>query len=323
MSPLGRAEIVYSARVVGRRPLSDRCFELEFGAEDGSLLPGWDPGAHIDIRLGAEMVRQYSLVPSRQRSGTWTVAVLVEPDGRGGSTRIDSTLHEGASVRLSGPRNHFPLTPADTYLFIAGGIGITPLRAMCAAAEQAGADWRLAYLGRERRSMPYLDELREEFGERVDLYVSGEGRRFDVEAEIAALPAGAQVYCCGPDRLMSAVEAAVPESDLARLHLEHFSPREDPQESENVEFVVYAASSGVEFVVPADESILMAADFEGIVVPGDCLEGTCGSCEVRVLRGEVEHRDSVLSPRARRESSSMMICVSRAKAGCERLELEL
>jgi ferredoxin-NADP reductase len=290
---------------------------------DGAPLPSWSPGAHIDLRLGDDMIRQYSLVPSEGGRPSWTVAVLIEQEGRGGSRLIDQNIHVDSIVKTSGPRNHFPFIEGSSYLFVAGGIGITPLIAMCRAAEAAGAQWRLAYLGRTRSRMAYLDAIEREFPERVSVYTTEEGVRFDVEADIAALPGDTLVYCCGPDRLMNAVEAAMSSPErLPFVHLEHFHPREAVQ-SENFEFTVYAAASDIEFVVPADESILMAADFEGVIVPGDCLEGTCGSCETRVLMGQVEHRDSILSPQERLTSDRMMICVSRARPGCTRLELDL
>ena len=315
-------EEIRTLRVVDRRELTGDTIELELEPADGRSLPAWEPGAHIDLRLGSDMIRQYSLLPSRSREDTWTVAVLVEEQGRGGSRLIAETLQIGSRVKVSGPRNHFPFGGGGPYLFIAGGIGITPFLAMCRAAEASGAEWRLDYLGRSRESMPYVDELVAEFGEHIELRISGEAARLDVRAEIAASPMTTQVYCCGPDRLMDEVEALMSEERIEYAHLERFRPR-DADQSENFEFTVYAAASDIEFVVPADESILMAADFEGVVVPGDCLEGTCGSCETRVLLGAVEHRDSVLSLAQRRESATMMICVSRAKPGTDRLELDL
>lgn len=319
------AEQIRSTRVVGRRELADDVIELELTANGPMPLAEWEPGAHIDLRLGLDVIRQYSLVPAASgEDGRWAVAVLIEKEGRGGSKLIGHDLHVGSVVKTSGPRNHFAFESGERYLFIAGGIGVTPFIAMCRAAAQAGADWRLAYLGRSRTSMAYVADLEAEFPDRVDVFAADEGRRFDVDAAIAAMASETRVYCCGPDRLMNAVEAAMSTPErLPFVHLEHFHPRDTADDAQNEEFTVYAAASDVEFIVPYDESVLMAADFAGVVVPGDCLEGTCGSCETRVLLGEVQHRDSILSPQQRRESTSMMICVSRAKPGCSRLELDL
>ncbi len=298
--------------------------ELELADAQGGALPKFEPGAHIDLRLGAEMIRQYSLVGLADHSDSWRVAVLVDSGGRGGSTLISESLVVGETIDVSGPRNHFALESAPSYRFIAGGIGVTPLIAMCRQAEANGADWSLAYLGRRRESMAYLDELVAEFGRKVDVFVSAEGRRYDVAATLAEVTDQTLVYCCGPERLMDAVEDTMREGGrVMSLRLERFEPKPIAAGALNEEFVVYATKSDVEFVVPEDESILVAADFEGVVVPGDCLEGTCGSCETRVLSGEVEHRDSILNFKAQAESATMMICVSRARRGCARLELDL
>jgi len=321
---LSEAEPVRTLTVASRRVLADSVIELELADAQGGSLPRLEPGAHIDLRLGADLIRQYSLVGLADHSDTWRVAVLVDPAGHGGSTLISESLVEGATIDISGPRNHFALEPAPSYRFIAGGIGVTPLIEMCRRAEANGADWSLAYLGRSRESMAYLDELTEEFGSRVGIFVSAESNRYDAAKALANGTDETLVYCCGPERLMGTIEETMRGAGrLANLRLERFEPKPISCDAVNEEFVVYATKSDVEFVVPEDESILVAADFEGVVVPGDCLEGTCGSCETRVLSGEVEHRDSILNFQAQVESATMMICVSRARPGCVRLELEL
>jgi ferredoxin-NADP reductase len=320
----GSGEAVRTLVVVSRRDLAASVIELEFADSQGETLPTLAPGAHIDLRLRPDMIRQYSLVETAELGVTWRVAVLIDQSGRGGSLLIDQSLAIGATIDSSGPRNHFSLEPAPSYRFIAGGIGVTPLIAMCRRAEANGADWSLAYLGHSRERMAYLDELIEEFGSKVEAFISTEGNRYDVGAALATVPAAALLYCCGPERLMGAVEETMETSGrLDSVRLERFEPKPISGDLINEEFVVYAAKSDIEFVVPEDESILMAADFEGVIVPGDCLEGTCGSCETSVLSGEVEHRDSILSSPARATSQTMMICVSRAKRGCARLELDL
>lgn len=321
---MSETEPVRTLTVVARRELASSVIELELADARGLPLPTLVPGEHIDLRLGADLIRQYSLVEVAGAGDTWRVAVLVDEAGRGGSALISKSLVEGATIDVSGPRNHFAMLAAPSYRFIAGGIGVTPLIAMCRRAEANGADWSLAYLGHGRERMAYLDELVAEFGQRVEVFDSTEGNRYDVGAALKDVSEQTLVYCCGPERLMGAVEDLL---DLAghalNLHLERFEPKPISSDVRNEEFVVYAAKSGVEFVVPDDESILVAADFEGLVVPGDCLEGTCGSCETRVIKGDIEHRDSILSAQAREESATMMICISRAKPGCARLELDL
>jgi ferredoxin-NADP reductase len=321
---LSEVELVRTLAVVARRQLADSVIELELADVEGLGLPPLEPGAHIDLRLGADLIRQYSLVEGADAGDTWRVAVLVDPNGRGGSTLISESLVEGSTVDVSGPRNHFALESAPAYRFVAGGIGVTPLIAMCRRAEANGADWSLAYLGHSRGSMAYLDELVAEFGSKIHVFVSTEGIRYDVATALADVTEETLVYGCGPERLLADIEDTTKVAGrLANLRLERFEPKPIAADALNEEFVVYAAKSDVEFVVPEDESILVAADFEGVVVPGDCLEGTCGSCETRVLSGEVEHRDSILNFQAQVESATMMICVSRARRGCSRLELDL
>ncbi len=321
---MNETEPVRTLTVVSRRELASSVIELELADAEGLVLPPLEPGAHIDLRLGADLIRQYSLVEVANGGDTWRVAVRVDADGRGGSTLISESLVEASTVDVSGPRNHFALESAPSYRFIAGGIGVTPLIAMCRRAEENGADWSLAYLGHARESMAYLDELVAEFGSKIHVFVSAEGNRYDVAAALAELTDDTLVYCCGPERLLAAVEDTTKAAGrLASVRSERFEPKPIPGDARNEEFVVYATKSDVEFVVPEDESILVAADFEGVVVPGDCLEGTCGSCETRVVSGEVEHRDSILNFQAQAESATMMICVSRARPGCARLELDL
>lgn len=318
-------ENTYDLVVTQRRYVARDVLELTLGSPDGRRLPEAELGAHVDLRLGDALVRQYSLVHGfDQAAGTWVVSILIERAGRGGSLLIEQALHPGTHVKVSGPRNHFPFVTGRSYLFIAGGIGITPLIGMCRAAHAAGADFKLMYAGRERATMAYLAELQAEFGRRVDVFAISEGRLIDVAKTIADLDADTLVYCCGPEPLINAVSDAMTTPAREQyVHFERFRPATDESFSPNHEFEVFAAKSNVEFLVPDDESILMAADFAGVVVPGDCIEGTCGTCETKVLEGDVEHRDSVLRPSQRLTADSMMICVSRAAPGCSRLVLDL
>jgi ferredoxin-NADP reductase len=307
--------------VVSRREVAQDTIEFEFAELSGKALPGWAAGAHIDLRLTSGLSRQYSLMQGMIDQNNWRIAVLVEREGRGGSLLIEQDLHEGSVVSSVGPRNHFPLTPADDYLFIAGGIGITPLLRMIEVAEAEGTPWRLAYLGRSPETMSYVAELQKRFGNRVEVFAKSQGQRFDVETVISQLNENAHVYSCGPERLMLALEEAMGSQGINRVHIERFHPREVVLDEPDHEFTVYCQKSDEEIVVPADESILMAADFAGIDIPGDCMEGTCGACETRVIEGEVDHRDSVLSAQARAEGDTMMICISRAKG--KRLVIDL
>ena len=304
-------EILLELEVLRVQEVAHNIIELEFASTDGAPLPEWSAGAHFDLRLKEGLSRQYSLMRGTINPNNWRIAVLVEEDGRGGSLYIKENLKKGAVTKGFGPRNHFPLTPADEYLFIAGGIGITPLLEMIREAESSNIPWTLKYLGGSPSAMAYVDSIQKEYGDKAEVFAKSLGQRLDLPEVIESASAGTHVYCCGPERLMIAVEeslAASPE----RAHVERFHPKEIVLTEPDKEFTVYCKKSDVELLVPADESILMAADFEGIDIPGDCMEGTCGSCETRVIEGEVDHRDSVLSAQARAEGDTMMICISRA-----------
>lgn len=265
-------------------------------------LPTWEPGAHIDLVLPSGLVRQYSLAGARD--GGFEVAVLREPDGRGGSAEIHR-LKAGTRIGWRGPRNKFPLVDAPSYLFIAGGIGITPFLPMIAAL--GDRDWRLLYRGRSRASMAYADELGRD--SRVTLLPADEVARPDLAVLLAQVAPGTAVYCCGPESLMKAVEQAMPAH--ATLHTERFAATERPGEAEPFEAVLQR--SGVVVQVPAERSLLDAIHDVDPTLDASCEDGICGSCEVRVLGGLPDHRDDVLQNHERDRTDLMYPCVSRAK----------
>lgn len=265
-------------------------------------LPDWSPGSHVGLRLAPGLVRQYSLVGPGPR-----IAVLREPAGRGGSAFVHDRLRVGDRVDVDGPRNTFPLVPAPRYLFVAGGIGITPILPMIAAAEAADAQWRLLYGGRSRSSMAYLDRLADA---RVTVQAGG---LLDLRAAVADAP-GAEVYGCGPAPMLDALLAACPAA-----RVERFAPVavDEPERP----FTAVLARSGLTVEVPAGMSLLAAAEAAGADLLQSCREGTCGTCETVVLEGEPEHRDSVLDAVDRAAGDVMMVCVSRARGA--RLVLDL
>lgn len=308
---------LYGAKVHSKKFVADNVVEFEFIGE-GHTLPVWEPGAHADVHLPNGLIRQYSLMHGSTQSDAWRIAVLVEDEGRGGSKYLAEKLEPGQIVSLGEPRNHFSFEIANQLQFIGGGIGVTPLIPMLELADASGSQWELHYLGRNRSHLAYASDLVERFGEKVVLHIADEGTRLDLHDLLSTLEKTCEVYSCGPERLLEALEAEMGESDL--LHIERFAPKDQIFEP-NRSFTVYAQKSDIEFEVPEDESILVAADFEGIEVEGDCLEGTCGSCETRIIEGAVDHRDSILTPKQRRENLCMMVCVSRSLG--ERIVLDL
>jgi ferredoxin-NADP reductase len=291
-------------------------------APDGSDLPAWEPGAHIDLHLPGGLSRQYSLCGDVHDHSTYQIGVLREPDGRGGSAYVHDTLRVGDIIEVVGPRNHFPLVDADEYVFIGGGIGITPLLPMIAKAESEGRAWSLVYGGRSAASMAFASHL-VGFGDRVTLWPQDERGLIDIDAAIGPVRSGVAVYCCGPEPLISAVEVACAAWPPDTLHVERFAapeqPERDPADEHGCELVLAASKRTLR--VGSDQSVLDALDAAGVSVLSDCREGICGSCEVTVVSGAIDHRDFVLTQAERDRGDLMMVCVSRA-AGA-RLELDL
>lgn len=293
---------------------------LTLAAPDASALPPWTPGAHIDLVLGDDLVRQYSLCSSPGDSSQWRVGVLRAPDSRGGSKAVHTELREGGTVRVRGPRNHFPMVSSPRYLFVAGGIGITPMLPMIAEAEAAGAEWRLVYGGRSRTSMAFLDELAA-YGDKVIVLPQDEAGMPDLDALLGSPKPDTLVYTCGPTGLLDAVEARCAASwPAGALHLERFSAKASDT-SGNTAFELVLQRSGLTLEVPADKSVYDVCKAAGVSVVGSCLEGVCGTCETEVVDGEVDHRDSILNEEEKASNEFMMICVSRCRSGSLTLDL--
>jgi ferredoxin-NADP reductase len=298
--------------VAGRAEVARDVLMLTLADPAGEPLPRWRPGAHVDLILEPGMARQYSLCGDPADRGQWRIAVLREPAGRGGSAYVHDKLTEGTVLRADGPRNHFPLLPARRYLFVAGGIGITPLLPMIAAADAAGAGWSLTYGGRSRRSMAFAGELTARYPGRVAIQPQDETGLLDLDALLATPEPGTLVYCCGPEPLLAAVEERCAGWPAGALRVERFAPRPD-RGGPGSAFTVELARSAVSLSVAADCSILRSLEAAGIQVLSSCTEGTCGTCETAVLAGLPDHRDSVLSPAEQAANDVMMICVSRSR----------
>ncbi|MFF1696336.1 PDR/VanB family oxidoreductase [Streptomyces sp. NPDC058257] len=307
--------------LVRKESLAEGVVRLSLTHPTGERLPQWSPGAHIDLVLGPDLVRQYSLCGDPGDTSLLQVAVLHEPEGRGGSQYVHDMLAEGDTVRVSVPRNRFQLIDSQRYLFIAGGIGITPILPMIAAADRRGADWRLVYGGRNRATMAFAEQLTTDHAHRVALRPQDETGLLDLEGLLNSPSAGTLVYCCGPEPLLDAVEqrcAAWPENTL---HVERFTPRVRQDDAPPASFEVELSRTGITVTVPPDKSVLESVEEAGVQVLSSCQEGTCGTCETAVLDGAVEHRDSLLTPAEQACNDTMFICVSRA--ACPRLVLDL
>ncbi|RFU21489.1 oxidoreductase [Geodermatophilus marinus] len=315
----GASTTVATLEVVGKATVAEDVVALTLADPDGRRLPDWTPGAHIDLVLPSGDTRQYSLCGDRFDPRTYRVAVLRERDGRGGSAYVHDTLRAGDRVGVGGPRNNFPLVPSERYLFVAGGIGITPLLPMVAQAEVLGADWRLLYGGRRRASMAFLDELARH-GERVHVMPQDETGLLDLPSFLGEPDPATKVYCCGPGPLLDAMGVACTAWPPTALRTERFVA-EQAAPVRSAPFEVELARTGATVTVEPGTSVLEAVGAAGVEVLSSCRQGTCGTCETTVLAGVPDHRDSILDDAERAAGDCMFICVSRAAD--DRLVLDL
>jgi ferredoxin-NADP reductase len=309
-----RTLVVASRTVVGTDVVA-----LELRDPDGAVLPEWEPGAHIDLQVltsDGSVLRQYSLCGDPADRHTWRIAVLRVGDGRGGSIAIHDDAGAGDLVEVHGPRNHFPLPDAAQYQFLAGGIGITPLLPMIAATHRLGRPWALAYGARSMDRFAFAHELGR-YGDTVTLCAGV----LDLAALLADCGSDTAVVACGPEPMLAALES-VHEGSAWSLHLERFAPSTPPAGAADSAFEVVCARSGTTVVVSAGVSVLDALLAAGYDVDYSCHEGVCGTCETRVLRGKIDHRDAVLTADEHEAGDYMMVCVSRAAPG-SRLVLDL
>lgn len=317
-----------------------------FADPSGRELPEWQPGDHLDVHLPSGTIRQYSLCGDIADRTTYRVAVLEQPAGRGGSVEVHRELRPGRLVELGEPRSNFALEDADEYVFIAGGIGITPIWAMVQSATDAGVPWTLHFGAKSRDHFAFLPALRrcadQQLGsagqtvrdghvcgdDPIRLSADDETGRMDLAAIVAETP-NAQIYCCGPAPLMDTLTELMDEDGRAEaLHVERFTVdplarvgAADDSDGSVDTFDVELARTGGTISVGADETVLEAVRRAGVDHPSSCEMGICGTCETRVVAGEIDHRDDLLTDAEKQRGDCMMICVSRSK--CPKLVLDL
>ncbi|NUQ89092.1 MAG: oxidoreductase [Glycomyces artemisiae] len=300
----GRIE-VRVRRVV---PVAAKVHAIELVGLTGRLLPPFEPGAHLEVELPSGTVRHYSLCSYAGDRLLYRIAVLREDAGRGGS-REAHRLREGDRIRISPPRNQFPLGLHSGYLFIAGGIGITPIMPMILQVERSRLPWRLVYTGRDRSTMAFADQLATTWPGNVVLYPTSKYGRPDYVAELAGLPAPTGVYACGPVPLMDALADIVRRvAPQLELHTEKFAAPAGP-----APFPLFAKRSGVEVTVGTDRTALAALVGAGVEVPSSCENGVCGTCRLRVVEGSPEHPGRVSGALAPDGAVLFYPCVGRAR----------
>lgn len=296
--------------------------ELTLASAHGAL-PKWYPGAHLDIHLPSGLVRQYSLCGDPRSTERYRIAVRRIPDGGGGSVEIHETLREGATVHTHGPRNAFPLTvpghgsPARQFRFIAGGIGITPILPMLDLARRLGVDWSMVYAGRTRDSLPFLEEVTA-FGAAVEIRTDDICGLPTAPELLGQCPEGTAVYACGPAAMLTAIRTALVGRDDVELHFERFAAA---PVLNGLPFRATVRTTGQTVTVGAEETLLSALRRAGVNAPYSCQQGFCGTCRTRILTGQAEHRDTLLTE-PERAAGFMLTCVSRAASGsCLTLDL--
>ena len=293
---------------------------LTLAPVDQDELPDWSPGAHVDLHLRNDLVRQYSLCSDPRDVQHWSVAVRRDAQSRGGSCWVHDVDLVGAVLECSTPRNNFELVDAPAYLFLAGGIGVTPFVSMCREATHRAHDVRLAFGGPEDLLAGFFGKLSGIEGLQIELFDALVGA-VPLDKLIAGCKPGTAVYCCGPSGMIDATRELVRARSDLPLYVEAFSPFDVDGDREDRPITIELTTSGIEIEVPADQSILEAVAAQHVFVPSSCREGTCGTCEVAVLDGRPDHRDALIDPDDPDSDLTMMICVSRALT--DRLVLDL
>lgn len=304
---------------------ADGVIALELVPQNGQRLPEFTPGAHIDLHLGNGLIRSYSLVNPPHDAGRYVVAVNRDPSSRGGSLYIHESLRTGQEIEVTGPRNNFELvTEAPEVVFIAGGIGITPMWCMIQHLEALDRPWRLFYSSRSRDKCAYLKDIQAYETRkpgRVKIHIDDEanGKHVNLPAILETVGPDAHVYCCGPIRMLQDFEGLTASRKPGTSHIEYFAAKQEATLSGG--FKVSLARSKRDFIIPPGKSILDTLIDGGIDVQHACKEGVCGACQTTVLSGTPDHRDSYLTPSEAKNGKTIMLCCSGSKS--EELVLDI
>ena len=314
-----------AVRIVSKTQEAQDIAGFELASEDGQALPPFSAGAHIDVHIADGLVRQYSLCNDPAERHRYRIAVLRDPASRGGSQAAHERLSEGDVIQIGAPRNHFELGPADDYLLLAGGIGVTPILCMAERLAKTGARFDMHYCARSPERAAFLDRIAgAPFRDRVHLHFDSgaAGQKFDMAALLAQAGAGTHLYVCGPQGFIDHVAGSARGAGWAehRIHFEYFGAA--PQDaSGDAAFEVRLASSGQTYVIPAGKSVCNALLEHGIDIPISCEQGVCGTCITRVLEGTPDHRDLYFTDEEKAANDQFTPCCSRAKTGLLVLDL--
>ena len=297
---------------------TDICaFELQ--SASGTPLPPFSAGAHIDVQLGAGLIRQYSLCNNPNDTHRYLIGVLRDPGSRGGSIAMHA-LTEGDLIEISEPKNHFPLHPEATHsILLAGGIGVTPLLCMAERLAHAGASFEMHYCCRDPQRAAFRERLAQtDLKDRVRLYFDDAppGERIDLATLLNTPAARTHVYVCGPAGFIDAVLKTAKAAGWSEtsLHREYFTAATPSPSGTGGAFKVQLASTGQVIDIAPEQSVLAALAACGINLPTSCEQGVCGTCLTRVLSGEPDHRDVYLTEEERAANDQFLPCCSRSKS---------
>ena len=303
-------------RVQAIRLQADGIHAFELVDPDAALLPPATAGAHVDVHLSGGLMRSYSLSGDPADRSSWTLGVLREVNGQGGSRSMHDSVRVGELLTVSAPRNAFALVPGAAHtVLLAGGIGITPIKAMAHTLTAEGKSFELHYCARTARNVAFTAELRalvppDKLHFHFDNGVPGQG--LNIAGLLKHQPAGAHVYYCGPGGFMKACAEASTHWAPGTVHFEHFKPPEPPKKAApDAAFEVRLAKRGITVPVLPDQTIVRALELAGLRVPTSCLSGLCASCKVEYLEGDVEHNDYILSDEEK--THCLTLCVSRSR----------
>ncbi|MBN8830234.1 MAG: oxidoreductase [Sphingomonadales bacterium] len=317
---MSQDEAPIQVRVIQKRLEADGIVSLQLRAVDGGALPVFAAGAHIDLILAPDLVRQYSLCPPLPEADVYEVAELREPESRGGSRAVHEGLQVGEVIEISQPRNHFPLKPgAGRTLLLAGGIGITPILAMAEEAAESGRSFEMHYCARSPARMAFQDRIsRGRIGPHCAFHFDdgADEQKLDFAGLLASPAQEDQLYICGPGGFIEAVLGAALACGWseAQLNREFFSAPAAQRGESDQAFTVVLGRSGKAVQVGVGVSIVEALEPVGVLIPTSCSEGICGMCVVSVLEGEPDHRDFVLGAQERASNNCLTACCSRAKS---------
>ncbi len=318
----GRSAALIEVRLTEIETVARDTNVYTFRRPDVARLPAYKPGAHIDIHLPNGLIRQFSLLNPAADPESYVVAIKLDAASRGGSRYIFDDLRVGHTLKISAPRNNFPLVEnAEHVILFAGGIGITPIWCMAQQLAAQNRSWELYYSCRSRADMAFLATLEKLGPERVHLHLDDEanGKFLDLADAIGKASANTHFYCCGPNPMLAAFEAAAGARPRPNVHVEYFTPKAEAATTGG--FWVELARSGEEYYIPEGKKILEVLYEAGVDVDYSCELGICGECVTRVISGIPEHRDSVLSEEEREANDKVMICCCGSKS--ERLVLDM